>query len=1781
MSHTIRGESFCRLVLWTVILLVMVCAAFASAASICVDVNGQQTWLETSAVPLSRSAQNTNAVFSVTSERTRFLSESGSPDIPYEVLPLLLPSDANLQTVQTRLEAAYIPVEGHWYVAPKPPIATRDREGNEIIIWPEGRTIIEGHDAAVYNTNAFWPLDEAPIVHRGTLGGWKLVEAAVPLFRYNPVTGELLELSTAYLTLSVEKTLSRASTAAARTIGAHATERVRSLAVNFDQFADTLLSSSQEVSPEFGQMAPASPSLSRAGYAIITTNAIRNASRRLADFVAHKQSTYTVSVITEDQYGSGSGDTAANNIRVWLQNNYTNSAYGNGGILYVLLIGDPRTNSSAVPMKMCLGDHPTDYFYAELTANWDANGNGIYGENGESDKYFEVYTGRIPYYGNINDTDNILQKIITYETSADTAWRRNALLPMVPLDDSTPAYQVGEQIKNNLLEPRAIFSTRIYEKDYGLIPPPEYLLKDRYPASEWSQTIYGLVVWMTHGSSEGGSGVISTGDVPNLNNTYPSAVYQGSCMTGEPETPTNLGYSILKNGGIGTIAASRNSWYWVGQSDFTNTSSIGGLGYQYARRLVERKTLGQAIWDTKETLDYWDKNYYVMNLYGDPSVVVMPPEPELLVTPTQPLYFNVTYGQTNPSALTLTLKSNAAFSMDCTLATEADWLAISPASGRLAAGSTATVTIQLTETATLLGVGTHSATVAIYNTTLDTVEERTVVLKVYPASLRGYWPLDETAGTTAYDATGEGKDGLLKGDFSFETNSIGGPFANALEFDGIDDAIEIPALNLYSNRATLSAWIRRDSSSTDWAGVVFCRAGNTVAGINIRRNGELRYHWNEQSNTYNWASGLMVPVGKKIFVALVIEPDKATLYMYDNGTLYSSSQNVVHDIEEFNGPLWIGRDPTQNRYFKGAIDDVRIYSTALNTQQINAVILGGPSAVPTPSNGRIGTVLVPDLTWVMGASAVFNDVYFGTDYYRVLNADTASGEYQGRQEQTIFRPGTLKRYTEYFWRVDQVTANGTVIAGTTWRFETGNGCGAITRQVWHNISGNYVTNLTGHSNYPDKPNLTDTISSFDCPRDWADNYGTRVHGFLVPPISGHYTFWIASDDYSELWLSPTTNPADRIKIAEVPGYTSYQQWNKYPSSQQSSSYSLAGGRPYYIMALHKEGGGGDHLSVAWSGPNFSRCIIAGENLMPYAPDYSWGPVFNSSLLFAENALEGYSYQASVAGTAVALDGEAVTYSKLAGPMWLKVEPDGLLHGVPGDGDTGRQSFGIRATDAQGAASDILLELNVQNTYTGQAGLADLAALAGFWLTEGCLDVPPCGGADLTGDGQVDNADLNIFSKMWLIDDPSQGLLSSWPFDTDASDSTADHHGLLINGAHITEEDVIGTLGKGALSLDGLGGHVQIPNFKGIGGKAPRTVSAWIKSPGAGHNMVITYWGRNAVGQQYLFGVLADGSVVIYSYGPHIKTIRKVLDNRWHHVAAVLPESDSPALSDVRLYIDGVLQTQTYLSADAAINTALAYDLMIGAMRVNSNQTDSFYKGLIDDVRLYDRALTDLEIESLALRDLQLHLSFDESTGSQAADGSPYFRDATVLNNPQWMAESGTENGALSLNGTTQYVRVTNYTGLVGTSPRTVMAWIKSPGNTTNGTIVSWGVSQPGQQFLLGGFTDGSLGVFSGGSYIRTQGNVLWDNQWHHVAAVLPGGMMSSLADVRLYIDGIERTDVYLNANVTLDTVPSGDVLIGAFENAPNQIISFFKGLMDEVRIYDKALDADQIAEIIR
>jgi hypothetical protein len=120
-------------------------------------------------------------------------------------------------------------------------------------------------------------------------------------------------------------------------------------------------------------------------------------------------------------------------------------------------------------------------------------------------------------------------------------------------------------------------------------------------------------------------------------------------------------------------------------------------------------------------------------------------------------------------------------------------------------------------------------------------------------------------------------------------------------------------------------------------------------------------------------------------------------------------------------------------------------------------------------------------------------------------------------------------------------------------------------------------------------------------QNYGDNYGQRLRGYLVPPTTGSYVFWLAGDDGCQLWLSADRNPATKVKIAEVVGWTGFRQWNKY-ASQQSAAIQLTAGESYYIEVLHKEGYGGDHVSVGWAQPGENPAcpsgIIPGTALAP-------------------------------------------------------------------------------------------------------------------------------------------------------------------------------------------------------------------------------------------------------------------------------------------------------------------------------------------------------------------------------------------------------------------------------------------------------------------------------------------------------------------------------------------------------------------------------------------------------
>lgn len=157
------------------------------------------------------------------------------------------------------------------------------------------------------------------------------------------------------------------------------------------------------------------------------------------------------------------------------------------------------------------------------------------------------------------------------------------------------------------------------------------------------------------------------------------------------------------------------------------------------------------------------------------------------------------------------------------------------------------------------------------------------------------------------------------------------------------------------------------------------------------------------------------------------------------------------------------------------------------------------------------------------------------------------------------------------------------------------GTGLISRDVWTGITGNTVAQIPVNT----PPNTSDQLTIFETPVDAANNYGTRVRGYICVPASGQYTFWIASDDNGELWLSTNADPAGKQLIASVPQWTGSQQWDKF-AEQQSAPVTLVAGQLYYIEALQKEGSGGDNLAVGWQLPNGAmERPIPGIRLLPY------------------------------------------------------------------------------------------------------------------------------------------------------------------------------------------------------------------------------------------------------------------------------------------------------------------------------------------------------------------------------------------------------------------------------------------------------------------------------------------------------------------------------------------------------------------------------------------------------
>jgi hypothetical protein len=296
------------------------------------------------------------------------------------------------------------------------------------------------------------------------------------------------------------------------------------------------------------------------------------------------------------------------------------------------------------------------------------------------------------------------------------------------------------------------------------------------------------------------------------------------------------------------------------------------------------------------------------------------------------------------------------------------------------------------------------------------------------ASLVANYKFDEASGTRAADSAGGYDAALVNMDPG--TDWVAGRFGGALDFDGIDDFITLPNYFLRTRTMTVTAWIKLTASQVGYAGLVFRRTGgDDVSGFGFSgTTNEIGYHWDGEK--WDWHSGLVVPLGKWVFVAYVMGDTQATLYLGDPDTGSLTSASTTHGglTETFN-TAEIGRDRyedggvIQNRYFKGSLDELAIWDEARTTQQITDLFtLGaGPTVeFASAASGGVEAVSPASIDVVLGfprSGQTYTVQYAtsggtasaGTDYTAVSGTFTFSG---GQTVKTIDIPIASDAATE-------------------------------------------------------------------------------------------------------------------------------------------------------------------------------------------------------------------------------------------------------------------------------------------------------------------------------------------------------------------------------------------------------------------------------------------------------------------------------------------------------------------------------------------------------------------------------------------------------------------------------------------------------------------------------------------------------------------------------------------------------------------------------------------------
>ncbi|MBM4026455.1 MAG: hypothetical protein FJ280_13805 [Planctomycetes bacterium] len=252
---------------------------------------------------------------------------------------------------------------------------------------------------------------------------------------------------------------------------------------------------------------------------------------------------------------------------------------------------------------------------------------------------------------------------------------------------------------------------------------------------------------------------------------------------------------------------------------------------------------------------------------------------------------------------------------------------------------------------------------------------------------------------------------------------------------------------------------------------------------------------------------------------------------------------------------------------------------------------------------------------------------------------------------------------------------------------------------------------------------------------------------------------------------------------------------------------------------------------------------------------------------------------------------------------------------------------------------------------------DLSRLSSAWLRQpGDVGWEPACDVSAAGDDRIDLRDLAALARQWS-QNAGLGLpVAHWKLQETTGSMAADERGRYPGVLRDFPADNSQWLPGGGLRFDGIDDRVEIRGLP-LGSGHPRTLTAWIRLHSIPTtSQTVLAWGEPVPGRHWRLEVDTTRRLRFVCGTGYAVASRVVGDTHWHHVAVALDPlvPSRPRVSDIRLYVDARPQT-VYEMNEQNLVFGDVESLQIGAP--HDPATSQPFNGIVDDLRLYDAALS--------------------------------------------------------------------------------------------------------------------------------------------------------------------------------------------------------------------------------